>query len=146
VTLPASHAMPTPPQAATVSVNGAEIAYRFDGPAGGRVVLMSNSLMSSYDMWDWTLPALADRYLGDASLAWRISQFNGAAALRPGQTVVVPLVERNPIGVYANGYQIAEIFDSKYTFGRYGVFVSPETTVNYTYRVVQMSYWDLTNK
>ncbi len=54
--------MPTQPQAATVSVNGAEIAYRFDGPAGGRVVLMSNSLMSSYDMWDWTLPALADRY------------------------------------------------------------------------------------
>jgi 3-oxoadipate enol-lactonase len=46
----------------TVSVNGAEIAYRFDGPAGGRVILMSNSLMSSYDMWDWTVPALADRY------------------------------------------------------------------------------------
>lgn len=46
----------------TVRVNDAEIAYRFDGRAGGRVVLMSNSLMSSYDMWDWTLPALADRY------------------------------------------------------------------------------------
>jgi 3-oxoadipate enol-lactonase len=46
----------------TVSVNGVRIAYRFDGPPGGRVVLMSNSLMSSYDMWDWTVPALADRY------------------------------------------------------------------------------------
>jgi hypothetical protein len=45
--------------------------------------------------------------------------------------------------VYANGYQIAEVTDSKYTFGRYGVFVSPETTANYTYRVVHMSYWDL---
>ena len=45
-----------------VSVNGAEIACRFDGPAGGRVVLMSNSLMSNWDMWDWTVPALADRY------------------------------------------------------------------------------------
>jgi hypothetical protein len=49
----------------------------------------------------------------------------------------------NTMTVYANGYQIAEIFDNKYTFGRYGVFVSPETTANYTYRVVQMSYWDL---
>ncbi len=49
----------------------------------------------------------------------------------------------NTLTVYANGYQIAEIFDNKYTFGRYGVFVSPETTANYTYRVVQMSYWDL---
>jgi 3-oxoadipate enol-lactonase len=46
----------------TVSVNGVRIAYRFDGPPGGRVVLMSNSLMSSFDMWDWTVPALADRY------------------------------------------------------------------------------------
>ncbi len=31
-------------------------AYRFDGPAKGRVVLLSNSLMSNYDMWDWTVP------------------------------------------------------------------------------------------
>lgn len=46
----------------SVAVNGARIAYRFDGPAKGRVVLMSNSLMSSWDMWDWTVPALADRY------------------------------------------------------------------------------------
>lgn len=45
-----------------IKVNGVEIAYRFDGPAQGRVVLLSNSLMSSYDMWDWTVPALADRY------------------------------------------------------------------------------------
>jgi 3-oxoadipate enol-lactonase len=47
---------------ASVSVNGAEIAYRFDGPTDGHVVLMSNSLMSNWDMWDWTVPALADRY------------------------------------------------------------------------------------
>ena len=46
----------------SVAVNGVRIAYRFDGPPGGRVVLMSNSLMSSFDMWDWTVPALADRY------------------------------------------------------------------------------------
>lgn len=46
----------------SVSVNGADIAYRFDGPARGRVVLLSNSLMSNYDMWDWTVPALTDRY------------------------------------------------------------------------------------
>ncbi len=45
-----------------VNINGVEIAYRFDGPAQGRVVLLSNSLMSNYDMWDWTLPALTDRY------------------------------------------------------------------------------------
>jgi hypothetical protein len=49
----------------------------------------------------------------------------------------------NTLTIYANGYQVAEIFDKKYTFGRYGVFASPDLTANYTYRVVQMSYWDL---
>ena len=50
----------------TVKTNGVDTAYRFDGPANfpsdGRVVLMSNSLMSNYAMWDWTVPALTDKY------------------------------------------------------------------------------------
>jgi len=46
----------------TAQVNGTEIAYRFDGPDRGRVVLMSNSLMSNYDMWDGTVTGLSDRY------------------------------------------------------------------------------------
>lgn len=45
--------------------------------------------------------------------------------------------------IYANGHQIADIFESKYEFGRYGIFVLPDVTANYTYRVVQMTYWDL---
>ena len=44
-----------------VQVNGVEIAYRFDGPESGRVVVMSNSLMSDHTMWDVTVPALSDR-------------------------------------------------------------------------------------
>ena len=46
----------------TISVNGLEVAYRFDGPEDGHVILMANSLMSNYSMWDWNVPALADRY------------------------------------------------------------------------------------
>jgi 3-oxoadipate enol-lactonase len=45
-----------------VQVNGVEIACRFDGPEGGHVVVLSNSLMSDHTMWDVTVPALADRY------------------------------------------------------------------------------------
>ena len=45
-----------------IHINGVDTAYRFDGPADGPVVLMSNSLMSNYDMWDWNVPALTDRY------------------------------------------------------------------------------------
>ena len=44
----------------TAKTNGVDTAYRFDGPEGGRVVLMSNSLMSNHQMWDWTIPALTD--------------------------------------------------------------------------------------
>ncbi len=45
-----------------IRVNGVELAYRFDGPGNGRVVMMSNSLMSDHTMWDVTIPALSDRY------------------------------------------------------------------------------------
>jgi 3-oxoadipate enol-lactonase len=57
--------VPNTPQKAmmhTVKINGTEIACRFDGPDGGRVVLMSNSLMADHTMWDVTAPALAGRY------------------------------------------------------------------------------------
>ena len=46
--------------------------------------------------------------------------------------------------IYANGHQIAQVTDDKYELGRYGLFVSPELTTNYTYQITQMSYWDLT--
>ena len=46
----------------TVNVNGVDIAYRFDGPQDGRVLLVANSLMANGSMWNWNVPALADRY------------------------------------------------------------------------------------
>ena len=46
----------------TVHINGVDLAYRFDGPEHAPVVMLSNSLMSNWDMWDWNVPALADRY------------------------------------------------------------------------------------
>jgi peptidoglycan/xylan/chitin deacetylase (PgdA/CDA1 family) len=50
------------------------------------------------------LDALAQRFLGDRSKRWRISEFNNVDEVRPGQTVVIPLKAANPSGVYANGY------------------------------------------
>jgi 3-oxoadipate enol-lactonase len=46
----------------TVNVNGVDIAYRFDGPKDGRVLLVANSLMANGSMWDWNIAAFADRY------------------------------------------------------------------------------------
>ena len=56
-----------------------------------------------------TLEGLAQRYLGDAGKAWWIAQFNGIASVRAGQLVVIPLRQRNPLGVVAAGYQTVPI-------------------------------------
>lgn len=62
--------------------------------------------------------------------------------------------QRNLIGIqaigdqltiFANGHQVAQVTDTRYDFGRFGVFVSPQWTPFYTYRVVNLSYWDLSD-
>ncbi len=47
---------------AKITVNNIEISYRLDGPEQGQVVLLSNSLMSNFSMWDAQIEALADNY------------------------------------------------------------------------------------
>ncbi|MCC6198568.1 MAG: polysaccharide deacetylase family protein [Burkholderiales bacterium] len=56
-----------------------------------------------------TLASLAQRYIGDAGKAWWIAQFNNVTSLRPGQIVVVPLTQRNPLGVHVGGYQTVPV-------------------------------------
>jgi len=46
----------------TIKANGADVAYRFDGPEGAPVVMLSNSLASNYTMWDAQIPALTKKY------------------------------------------------------------------------------------
>ncbi len=46
----------------TITANGISINYRLDGPAGAPVVMLSNSLMSNYTMWDDQIPLLAETY------------------------------------------------------------------------------------
>ena len=46
--------------------------------------------------------------------------------------------------IFANGYQIAEVSDSTFLKGRYGLFVQAVDTPFYTYRPEQLAYWDLT--
>jgi hypothetical protein len=60
--------------------------------------------------------------------------------------------QRNVVGVkaagsklsfYANGHLLTEVTDTKYTKGRFGVFVRPDVSLGYTYRPVKVEYWDL---
>lgn len=45
-----------------MEVNGTRIHYRIDGPAGGAVVVLSNSLGTDLRMWDAQVAALAPRF------------------------------------------------------------------------------------
>jgi len=45
-----------------IKANGIEINYRFDGPERGPVVMLSNSLMSNYTMWDDQMAVLTEKY------------------------------------------------------------------------------------
>jgi len=48
--------------ASRIRVNNLDISYRFDGPVDGPVVMLSNSLMSNYTMWDPQMETLTARY------------------------------------------------------------------------------------
>jgi hypothetical protein len=92
-------------------------------------------------VWVYRLDS-ANPYTAVDLLSWTPSEYILAGANK--ENVLGIKAIGNTLTVYANGHQIAEIFDSKYDFGRYGLFVSPELTANYTYRVAHMAYWDLT--
>ena len=72
-----------------IKVNGVDIAYRFDGPSDGHVVMMANSLMSDCSMWDWNVPALTDRY--------RVLRYDkrghGQSAVSPGPYTIAQLAD-----------------------------------------------------
>ncbi len=56
-----------------------------------------------------TLSSLAARYLNDPSLDWRIAEFNGNSALKPGDGVVIPLKSLDLGGVTPRGYQTVPV-------------------------------------
>ena len=45
--------------------------------------------------------------------------------------------------IFANGFQIAEVSDSTFPKGRYGLFVQGVDTFNYAYQPTQLAYWIL---
>jgi hypothetical protein len=74
-------------------------------------------------------------------------------SLTPSQYILAGANKQNVMGikfigntltVYANGHQVAQVTDNKYSTGRYGLFVNAGQAGNYTYQVVNMAYWDLT--
>jgi len=45
-----------------IQVNDIEMAYRYDGPVNGELVMMAHAMGTSHRLWDWQVDALTDRY------------------------------------------------------------------------------------
>jgi peptidoglycan/xylan/chitin deacetylase (PgdA/CDA1 family) len=81
------------------------------------------------------LASLAGRYLGDPARAWQIAEFNDVARVEPGQVIVVPLRQGNPMGVHVNGYQTVPIL----CYHRFGARASKLTVTAAAFEA-QMEY------
>ncbi|MCW5875319.1 MAG: hypothetical protein KIS85_00425 [Anaerolineales bacterium] len=47
------------------------------------------------------------------------------------------------ITLFANGFELTELEDTRYTAGRFGVFVNAGVPGNYTYSIDELTYWNL---
>ncbi len=72
-----------------IDVNGARVAYRFDGPLDAPVLMLSNSLMSTHRMWDPQMTAFTE--------AFRVLRYDtrghGASQATPGPYSIELLAE-----------------------------------------------------
>ena len=72
--------------------------------------------------------------------------WTAAASINTGSNQINRIsveADGSTLTIYANNFQVAQVTDSKFSEGRYGVWVMAGDTVNYTYLVDQISYWDL---
>ena len=53
--------------------------------------------------------SLARQYLGDPSMDWFLSEFNGGAPPAPGRDVLIPLASYAPGGLWPTGYQTVPV-------------------------------------
>jgi len=82
-----------------------------------------------------TLASVAHEFLGSTERAWEISEFNGVAAITPGQALAIPLRPVNPLGVSAKGYQTVPIL----CYHRVGPYVNLMVMPRETF-AAQMEY------
>lgn len=87
-------------------------------PATARPPAPAPAMPETFESDEWivtfaragdTTESLAARFLGDARRAWVIEDFNGIATVAPGQKVVIPRRDWNPVGVRPDGYQLVPI-------------------------------------
>jgi hypothetical protein len=83
----------------------------------------------------------ASPYSAVTLVGWTSSQYILAGSYQ--KNVLGIKMDGKVLTLYANGYQLIEISDNVYSSGRYGLYIYPDSSNDFTYRVVQMAYWRL---
>ncbi len=83
----------------------------------------------------------ANPYSAVTLIGWTSSQYILAGSYQ--RNVLGIKMDGKILTIYANGYMLAEISDNVYDSGRYGLYTYPDTSNDFTYRVVEMAYWRL---
>ena len=91
-----------PPPPSSIAVDG-------HSHANGAVLGRSERLLIFEPIEGDRLTGIAARFLGDAALAWTLAEANGVAEAQPGRVLIVPLQQRNALGVTAEQYQTVPI-------------------------------------
>jgi peptidoglycan/xylan/chitin deacetylase (PgdA/CDA1 family) len=89
----------------TACASSSRLSARFIQPE----VFESDSYIVTFARAGDTAPRLAARFLGDASRAWMIEEYNGRRTFTWGQKVVIPRRPGNPAGIYTTGYQLVPV-------------------------------------
>jgi hypothetical protein len=74
-------------------------------------------------------------------VTWTKSEYINAGANQ--RNVVGVNAEGSKMSFYANGHLLKEVIDTRYSKGRFGLFVRPDVSPGYTYRPIKVEYWDL---
>lgn len=103
----------------------------------GRVLARNERLLVYQSADGDTLRGIAKRFLGSAELGWAVADFN---RLAPNQalpdTLIVPLAQRNPWGIYGDRYQTVPIL----CYHRFGKASNGKMTVSATSFAAQLEW------
>jgi 3-oxoadipate enol-lactonase len=115
------------------SIRGARIAYRFDGPVGAPVVLMSNSLMSTHAMWSPQMDALSQQF--------RVLRYDtrghGSSETTPGPYSIESLADDVAALIEHTGVQAVHFVGLSM-----GGMIGQQLAVRHPHRVISLSLCD----
>ncbi|MDB5860508.1 MAG: 3-oxoadipate enol-lactonase [Ramlibacter sp.] len=117
----------------TVLANGAQLAYRIDGPDGAPPVMLSNSLMSTHVMWDPQMDALLQRF--------RVLRYDtrghGASEVTPGPYSIELLADDAAALIEATGLGAVHFVGLSM-----GGMIGPQLAVRHPRMVLSLSLCD----